>query len=100
MELRFVHADDIPLSPAYGRDTAYVAVHMYKGMPYRDYFEGAERIFQVNGGRPHWGKLHTMTAAELAPRYPLWEHFRAVRRRMDPGGLFSSPYLERLFGTA
>jgi FAD/FMN-containing dehydrogenase len=50
------------------------------------------------GGRPHWGKLHFQTCETLAPRYPQWEAFQAVRKRLDPNGAFSNPYLNRVLG--
>jgi FAD-linked oxidoreductase len=98
IECRYVHADDIDLSPAHGRDSAYIAVHMYRGMPYRDYFAGVEAILRGFGGRPHWGKLHTLTARELQPLYPRWEAFQAARRRLDPAGVFQNAYLKTLLG--
>jgi FAD/FMN-containing dehydrogenase len=99
VELRYARGDDIWLSPAYCRDTAYVAVHQYRGMPYEDYFAGVEAIFKNHGGRPHWGKMHTRTAADLATLYPMWERFQDVRRRLDPHGIFLNGYLRTLFGT-
>jgi FAD-linked oxidoreductase len=98
LEFRFVKGDDIPLSPAHGRDTAFVAVHMYKGMPFQEYFDGAEAIFRNHGGRPHWGKRHSQGAATLRTLYPRWDAFQAVRRHLDPDGVFMNPHLERLFG--
>jgi FAD-linked oxidoreductase len=97
VECRFVHADDIWLSPAYQRDSAYVAVHMYKGMPYEDYFRKAEAIFRGYEGRPHWGKFHYLSAEELASSYPRWEDFRRVRAKLDPQGLFLNTYLRQFF---
>lgn len=96
VECRFVRGDDIWLSPAYGRDSAYVAVHMYKGMPYERYFRAVEAIYQPYQGRPHWGKLHTLDAATLATRYPHWDDFRRVRAALDPHGIFLNDYLRRL----
>lgn len=98
IECRYVRADDIDLSPAYGRDSAYIAVHMYRGMPYRDYFAVVEPILRSFGGRPHWGKLHTLTAPELRALYPRWEAFAAVRRQLDPDGVFQNDYLRALLG--
>jgi FAD-linked oxidoreductase len=98
VEFRLVKADDIWLSPAFGRDSVYIAVHMYRGMPYRAYFDGVEAIFRNHGGRPHWGKMHTRTAAELEALYPEWGRFHEVRRRLDPRGVFLNPYLRGLFG--
>jgi FAD-linked oxidoreductase len=97
VECRFVRGDDIPLSTAYGRDSAYIAVHMYRGMPYQRYFGLAEAIFRRYAGRPHWGKLHTLAAAELRPLYPEWERFQETRRALDPQGMFLNRYLRMLF---
>jgi FAD-linked oxidoreductase len=97
IECRFVHSDDIWLSPAFGRESAYVAVHMYRGMPYRSYFYYIEEIFKRYQGRPHWGKMHTRTARELAQLYPHWHDFRRVRAAVDPQGVFLNSYLRDLF---
>lgn len=97
IECRFVHADDIWLSPAYQRDSAYIAVHMYRGMAYREYFDAVEAIFRRYEGRPHWGKMHTRTASELAALYPHWHDFRRVRAALDPAGVFLNDYLRQLF---
>ncbi len=98
VEVRAVAADDIPLSTASGRSTGYIAVHVYRGTPYDQYFQGVERIMDDYDGRPHWGKMHFQTAETLAPRYPAWDEFQAVRRRLDPEGRFSNPYLDRALG--
>ena len=97
VECRFVHADDIWLSPAYQRDSAYIAVHMYRGMPYQSYFRGIEEIFKRYHGRPHWGKMHTRTAAELSTLYPRWQDFQRIRADLDPQGMFLNGYLRALF---
>ncbi|HEX6779786.1 MAG TPA: D-arabinono-1,4-lactone oxidase, partial [Ktedonobacterales bacterium] len=97
IECRFVHSDDIWLSPAYQRESAYVAVHMYRGMAYQEYFQQLETIFRRYQGRPHWGKMHTRTAEELAGLYPHWHDFRRIRAALDPQGLFLNDYLRRLF---
>lgn len=98
VEVRFVAADELPLSPAFGRETCYVAVHVYRGMPFERTFRGVERICADYGARPHWGKLHFHSAETLAPLYPAWERFQAVRARLDPEGRFSNSYLERVLG--
>lgn len=97
LEFRFVLADDIWLSPAYQRESAYIAVHMYRGMPYQSYFQHIEEIFKRYQGRPHWGKMHTRTAEELAALYPRWQDFRRIRAELDPQGLFLNDYLRELF---
>ncbi len=93
IECRFVASDDIPLSPAYQRESAYIAVHMFKGMAYQDYFAQIEAIFRRYKGRPHWGKMHTATADELSQRYPQWADFMQMRAQLDPDGLFLNDYL-------
>jgi FAD-linked oxidoreductase len=98
VECRFVRGDDIWLSPAYQRDSAYIAVHMYKGMPYQEYFHDVEQIYQRYEGRPHWGKMHTLEVAALASRYPRWQDFQRIRQQVDPQGVFLNDYLSRLFG--
>jgi len=100
VEVRFTAGDDIPLSTAHGRPTCYIAVHVFEGMQYQQYFEAVEDIMDDYGGRPHWGKLHFQTAETLAGRYPEWERFQAVRRRLDPRGMFSNAYLDRVLGPA
>jgi FAD-linked oxidoreductase len=97
IECRFVHADDIWLSPAYQREAFYIAVHMYRGMPYQDYFQHIEEIFRRYQGRPHWGKLHTQNAQSLATLYPHWHDFQRVRATLDPQGIFLNDYLRKLF---
>ena len=98
VEVRVVAGDDIPLSTAHGRETAYIAVHVYRGTAYDQYFQGVQGIMDDYGGRPHWGKMHFQTAETLAPRYPRWGEFQAMRARLDPDGRFTSPYLDRILG--
>ena len=98
VEVRVAGADDIPLSTANGRDSAYVAVHMAKGVPHEQWFRAAEAIFDEVGGRPHWGKLHYQKAATLAARYPEWDRFQTLRRTLDPEGRFANDYVTRVLG--
>jgi L-gulonolactone oxidase len=98
VEVRFSAGDDIALSPAFGEPRCFVAVHMYRGLDHKGYFREVEAIMDGVGGRPHWGKLHSQTAATLAPRYPEWDRFQALRRRLDPEGRFANAYLDRVLG--
>jgi len=99
-EVRFVRSDDIWLSPAYERDVAYVAFHQYHRMPHVRWFGICEDVLGAAEGRPHWGKMHRLGAAELTPRYPRYADFVALRDELDPAGVFTNPYLDRLFGPA
>ncbi|WP_328928074.1 FAD-binding protein [Streptomyces sp. NBC_00190] len=98
VEVRTAPADDITLSTASGRETAYIAVHMYRGTPYQAYFTAAERIFTAHGGRPHWGKVHTRDAEYFARLYPRFAEFTALRDRLDPDRVFGNDYLRRVLG--
>jgi FAD-linked oxidoreductase len=104
VEVRVAPADDVPLSTASGRDTAYVAVHVYAGEAapraggLDPWLATAERVVDAVGGRPHWGKLHSQDASTLRPRYPGFDAFLALRDRLDPAGAFSNAYLDRVLG--
>ncbi|MFX1758388.1 L-gulonolactone oxidase [Rhodococcus gordoniae] len=98
VEVRFSRADDVWLSTAHGRDTAYVAVHQYHRRDHGPYFDGVEPILRAAQGRPHWGKLHSLTAGDLRALYPRFDDFLAVRDRVDPHRTFTNPYLHRVLG--
>lgn len=98
VEVRFAAADDLWMSTATGRESAYVAVHQYHRMDHRAYFDGFEAIARDAGGRPHWGKLHGRAAADLRPAYPRFDDFLAVRDHVDPDRRFGNDYLERVLG--
>ena len=98
LELRFAAADDALLSAAHGRDTAYVAAHVARGVPYEPFLREVEAIARAHDGRPHWGKHHWRTAADLAPAFPAWDRFAAVRDRLDPERRFANAHLRRVLG--
>ncbi len=100
VEVRFAAADDLWLSTAHGRDTAYVAVHQYWRMGYQDYFDAVEAVVAAVDGRPHWGKLHSLDAERLAELYPRMTDARRVRRDLDPTGVFANDYVDRVLGPA
>lgn len=97
IECRYVKGDSIWLSPAYGRDSAFVAVHMYKGMEHEPYFEAVERILMRHAGRAHWGKMHMMDYDQLQAAYPKLNAFLQVREILDPEQMFVNSYLATLF---
>jgi L-gulono-1,4-lactone dehydrogenase len=98
IEMRVAAGDDALLSPSHDRDTAYIAVHQYRGMEWRPYFEAVEAIMRDYGGRPHWGKRHFQTAETLAPLYPQWDEFQAARDELDPKRVFTNAYAARVLG--
>ncbi|MEC2057123.1 FAD-binding protein [Peribacillus psychrosaccharolyticus] len=96
IECRTVKADDIWFSPSYQRDSAYIAFHMYKGMPYEEYFREVEAIMQKYGGRPHWGKMHSLGKKELHACYPKLPDFLAIRHELDPQEIFLNDYIKKI----
>ena len=87
-----------PCRPPSGRDSLYLAFHVHRDAEHREYFALMEQVMRAHDGRPHWGKVHTRTAADLAPAYPRFEEFLAVRDRLDPDRVFANPYLRRVLG--
>jgi L-gulono-1,4-lactone dehydrogenase len=98
VEVRTAPADDIALSTASDRESVYLAFHMFARTDHTAYFKGIEDILRGYDGRPHWGKLHTRTAADLAPAYPRWAEFQAIRDRLDPDRVFANDYLRGVLG--
>ncbi len=98
VEVRFTGADDIWLSHGYGRDSAYIAIHQYVGMPYEPYMRAFEKVAVPLGGRPHWGKLNWRDAESLRPVYPRFGDFLAVRDKLDPQRIFANAYIRRVLG--
>ena len=98
VEVRFTKGDDVPLSTAYGRDSAYIAVHVYKGMECQPFFRDVEDILRAYDARPHWGKMHYREADELSKLYPRWNEFITLRKQLDPQRTFSNAYSDTVFG--
>ncbi len=98
MEVRAVAADDFWLSPFYQRKTCSIAIHHDAKEDSTAFFKAAEPIFKRYGGRPHWGKMHNLTARDFETLYPRWKDAMEVRREIDPDNRFISPYLAKLLG--
>jgi FAD-linked oxidoreductase len=98
IQYRYVAADDAYLSPYYKQASALIDLQQYISLPHVEYFKAGELIFKKYGGRPHWGKIHYRTAAELRELYPMWDKFHEVRRRLDPHHVFMNDYLREVLG--
>lgn len=98
VEVRFVAHDDSMLSPAYGRDVAYIGAYTYGQRFARDYFAAFERAMKELGGRPHWGKILTLKLGEARAMYPLYNRFNQIRQELDPGNTFANQFIRELFG--
>lgn len=97
IEFRYIGADECWMSPFYQRPTASISVHQYYKQDYQPFFKLVEPIFWKYQGRPHWGKLHTLGAAQLRELYPRFEDFVKVRQRIDPQGRFLNDFARKLF---
>ncbi|MBZ9736174.1 FAD-binding protein [Mesorhizobium sp. CA18] len=98
IEVRSVAADEFWLSPFYKRLTCSIAIHHDAANDPLPFMRAAEPIFRKYGGRPHWGKMHSLKAADFKKLYPRWDDAMAVRRDIDPQNRFVSPYMAGLFG--
>ena len=98
IEVRFAASDDVWMSMGHERDNCYVAVHQYHRIDHTAYFAAAQDIFTAHGGRPHWGKIHTLDASYFSTAYNRFDNFVAVRDQLDPTRTFSNPYLDRVLG--
>jgi FAD-linked oxidoreductase len=98
IEVRTVAADDFWLSPFYHRPSCSIAIHHDARENPLAFFNAAEAIFRRYGGRPHWGKMHSLSAIELSRLYPRWRDALDVRREIDPDNRFVTPYVARLLG--
>ena len=98
-EVRTVAADELWLSPCYQRATA--ALHftwvpeLRAVLPVLALLEAALRPFAP---RPHWGKIFTLSPAEVAAGYPRLDDFRSLVAAYDPAGKFATPMLAEYLG--
>ena len=99
IEVRVTPADDLWLSTASGRASAYVAFHVFHSSPHEEYFRATEEIMTAAGGRPHWGKMHTRDAGYLSAAYPRFDDFVALRDKLDPDRRFANAYLRQVLGS-
>ncbi len=98
VEYRTLAADSAWLSTAHRRETVAISLHQDARLDPDTFFADCEPLFSEHGGRPHWGKLHTRSARDLAALYPQWSRFQSLRRELDPRGVFANAYLRELFG--
>lgn len=97
IEVRIVKGDDIWLSTAYGRNSAFIAIHMYKGMAFKQFFYDMDQVLTAYQARPHWGKMHEMKLSQLHSAFPKLHQFLDIRKHVDPEGVFLNSYFTSLF---
>jgi FAD/FMN-containing dehydrogenase len=97
MEVRTVAAEDAWLSHSYGGASLVISVSGQPGTPYEPYLRDVHAVLGQFDARVHWGKLHHLTREELLERYPRAGDFIALRRELDPEGVFLNDHLRPLF---
>ena len=93
-EIRAVAADTLWLSPFYERDS--VCFHFTwrpLGAAVSELLPRIETALAPFDARPHWGKVFVDSPAA---RYPRLAAFRALRARLDPGGVFDNAFVAQL----
>ena len=98
LEYRYVAGDDLWLSMFSGGPRAAISVHRDARFDYRPYFDIVEPIFWKYGGRPHWGKVHSLQHEQLIALYPQFKEFLEIRAALDPTGRMLNAHLRGLFG--
>lgn len=96
LEFRRVRRDSLWLSPFYERDSVSISVHQHFREPFAPLFDLVEPVFWKYAGRPHWGKMHTLSAAQLQPLYPRWRDFQTLREQLDPQEKFLNDHLRKV----
>ncbi|MDA1372650.1 MAG: FAD-binding protein [Proteobacteria bacterium] len=98
LEYRYVSPEAPWLSMAYGDEPhATISIHRTAREDYRPYFDIIEPIFWKYGGRPHWGKIHSLGQRELSQLYPRFRDFMEIRESLDPNGRLLNAHLKHLF---
>lgn len=98
IEYRFTAGDDAWMSPFHKQDSITLSVSGGPGVDYWDYLRDVDAILRRYNSRPHWGKLHFLDHEDVTRLYPRAGDFRALRRDLDPSGLFLNDHLRTLFG--
>lgn len=97
LEYRYVKRDDTWLSMSSGNeDHAAISIHRAAAEDYQSYFDLIEPIFWKYGGRPHWGKIHSLAAKDFSKLYPRFADFQKLRAQLDPAGRFLNDHLRKV----
>jgi FAD/FMN-containing dehydrogenase len=96
LEVRTVGPDDAFLSPNYKTATTVISVSGTPGTDYWDYLRSVDALLAQFDARVHWGKLHFLDSERLHALYPEAGEFIAVRRELDPEGVFLNDHLRPL----
>ena len=96
VEFRAQGADDVALSPAFGKDVITISVHQGAEQEDEPYFRACEEIFLSYDGKPHWGKVNYLTGEQMESLHEGWDLWWEVRNAIDPSKTFLNDYLRSL----
>ncbi len=121
VEIRFVKADDIWISPCYMQDSCYINILMFKlikknynsfkrllkflyylrpyGKEYsrEEWWKINEELMIECNGRPHWAKQSNLVKKDYIKLYPKFEDFVSLRKKLDPNDIFINEFLKKIF---
>jgi FAD/FMN-containing dehydrogenase len=99
ISFRFVKASPAWMSMMHGRDTMMIElIQLTRNEGGYELLAAYEEALYALGGRPHWGQVSTLTGSHglVASMYPRYADWLEVRRRLDPQGVFDSPFTRRV----
>jgi alditol oxidase len=101
-EIRAIAADDLWLSPCYKQPSVTIHFTWKPDWPaVKNVLPAIERELAPFHPRPHWGKLFTISAAQLHSSYEKMPDFIKLGKQYDPQGKFRNQFLNtNLFGEA
>ncbi len=95
-EIRTIAADDLWLSPSYGRDSVALHFTFHKDPDgVAAVVPAIEDVIAPFDPRPHWGKVYAMDPDAVRAAYPRADDFRRLAAELDPTGTFRNEFLDR-----
>ena len=95
-EIRTIAADDLWMSPCYKQPSVSIHFTWKQDWPaVKKLLPVIERELAPFHARPHWGKLFTISPADIHARYQRLPEFLETCRKYDPHGKFRNEFLNR-----
>ena len=95
-EIRTIAADDLWMSPCYKQPSVSIHFTWKQDWPaVKSLLPVIERELGPFHARPHWGKLFTISPADIHARYQRLPEFLETCRKYDPHGKFRNEFLNR-----
>jgi xylitol oxidase len=95
-EIRTIAADNLWMSPCYQQDCVTIHFTWKPDWPaVSKLLPVIEKELAPFNARPHWGKLFTISPAELKRIYRKMPDFIELSKRYDPQGKFRNEYLSK-----